>query len=157
MQKYKITSSTYLLRTNEEIAILCDDVLTQLKAISLDGSDIDLSKISKLQVFLNILTSLHHYDVKTIKMSSQYINFIQNELYKFMHLDAKYNTSFISCFKIHDKDGDYDLTEVAKEISTHLYSFIDFDCTFVDDYYAPNILEKYNKELFDLLLNGDND
>lgn len=153
----KMTSTAYLLRTNEEIAILCDDVLTQLNAISLDGSDIDLSKISKLQVFLNILTSLHHYDVKSIKMSSQYINFVQNELYKFMHLDAKYNTSFISCFKIHDKDGDYDLTEVAKDISTHLYSFIDFDCTFVNDYYAPNILEKYNKELFDLLLNGDND
>lgn len=157
MQKYKITSSTYLLRTNEDIAILCDDVLNQLKAITLNENDEHLLKVSKLQVFLNILISLHHYDVKSIKMSSQYINFVQNELYKFMHLDAKYNTSFISCFKIHDKDGDYDLTEVAKDISTHLYSFIDFDCTFVNDYYAPNILEKYNKELFDLLLNGDND
>lgn len=157
MQKYKITTTTYLLRANEDIAILCDDVLTQLNAISLNTSDIHLSKVSKLLIFLNILSSLHHYDVKTIKMSSQYINFVQNELYKFMHLDAKYKTSFVSCFKLHDKDGDYDLTEVAKEISTHLYSFIDFDCTFVNDYYAPNILEKYNKELFDLLLNGDND
>ena len=74
-----------------------------------------------------------------------------------MYLKARNKRSIVLSVKMHDKDGDYDLTEVAKEISTHLYSFIEFDCTFVDDYYAPNILEKYNKELFDLLLNGDND